>query len=134
MGETFGAWLRTNMDARDISIGNLAQRIGISDVALGKILNGKTKRPEYETVIAIAKDFGYDGRKVLVKAGYPDPGPSNPVHPEWKELLDDYDLMPKEDQEDLLAFAKQARAMQRRSASALAKPSEAVPESPANGS
>jgi transcriptional regulator with XRE-family HTH domain len=133
MTETFGEWLRANMDARGISIGNLAGRIGLSDVALGKILNGKTRRPEYETVIAIAKDFGYDGRKVLVKAGYPDPGPSNSLHPEWREILDDWDLMPEEDRADLLAIAKQAHAMKRRSLSVLSKSSRAVPEPPKDG-
>lgn len=67
----FAVWLRGQIDAVGMSLGDVEQATGVAKSALSYVLRLET-RPSVETVLRIAMFFGSSPKELLEKAGYDD--------------------------------------------------------------
>lgn len=66
---TFSDWLREEMDKRQWKPSDLANRAGVTDAALSRILAAGDRQPGPELCTKIAKAFGEPAEKVFRLAG-----------------------------------------------------------------
>lgn len=59
--------MRTILDAENATYAAVHEKSGVSTNTLYQWFDGKTKRPQYATVMAVARSLGYD--MVLTKRG-----------------------------------------------------------------
>lgn len=56
----FGKWVKTEREARNISLDGLAKQVGICKSYLYRIETGERKSPNYITVVLLARILGRD--------------------------------------------------------------------------
>lgn len=99
----FETWLRGELDNRNWSQRQFAQKAGFSQAAVSLIFSGKRK-PGVDICNAIAKVFGLPAEAVYRRAGIL---PSNnDINPDKDELLFLYNKMTGEEQEEFLASGR----------------------------
>lgn len=72
------AMLREFMQIHNLTQAEFAGRAGVQEPALSRILSDPTRRPEPETVVALARAMGQSVWAVAVAAGYPFTSPETP--------------------------------------------------------
>jgi transcriptional regulator with XRE-family HTH domain len=66
---TFGGWLKAELHVRDMSMSELARRIGTNPGTVSRWMSDERK-PDYKSCEAIARILQYQPEAVLAEAGY----------------------------------------------------------------
>lgn len=100
--KNFPAWLQKQLDNRNWRPTDLAKKARLSDTAISRILRGQRK-PDTDTLIAIAKAFHISPINIFREAGILPPGPEKEAtFEDWKDILNE--LSP-EDKNELREIA-----------------------------
>ena len=71
--EPFGGWLRRTRESHGLNLSELAERAGCSSSFLSRV-EGGTKSPSPESLVALAEVLGQDPTKTQLRAGVVPPG------------------------------------------------------------
>lgn len=99
----FPTWLQKELDARGWNQSDLSRRSGITTGQISRILNG-TRGPAPETLNGIAKAFHLSPELIFRIAGLLPPREN--VEPLDEELLDLFEQLTPEDQDEILQLAR----------------------------
>ena len=108
--DPFAVWLRGRVDAKGLSVRNMAMRIGIKDPSLLALMKGRSK-PRPATILRIAKEFDVDADELMEMVGYRTPHRKYTLLPGWSDEMREIALMPAGDQDALLELVRVARRM-----------------------
>ena len=103
MENKFSAWLLDELKKRDWNQSDLAQRSGVSQGAISKVLQGQ-RNPGLEFCSGVAKAFRVPVEKVLILAGFL-PARDHEVQ-EIEELKFLFNALSDESKKDLLIYAR----------------------------
>lgn len=101
--ETFGEWLRKELNHRKISQRELADRSGITPAQISRVISG-TRGPGPELIQSIAYALNLPPEEVYRAAGLLPEHPKS--NPSVEEILHIARQLPQADIEDLIALAR----------------------------
>lgn len=108
MNQTFSQWVLAQLEDREWSRADLANRAGLSRTAISDVITGKAN-PGFKLCVAIGNALELPAESVFRVAGLL---PENPDIDEDIELiLHEVAKLPKRDQEEVLAFIRMKREL-----------------------
>lgn len=100
----FSTWINDQLRERKWTQADLARESGLTRQAIGYYLSGKSKSPDPEALTSIARALNFPPTRVFRAAGILPPAPE--VSEEIEMILNEVARLPKEDQEEILAFVR----------------------------